>query len=108
MNANYIYDIFETAKQNGVDLTIGLEILRGTQPIPEGVTKAELNAFIGLHEDLLGRAYRTGNRKLFADIVQVCVESNEDEEDLLRRARATGNELLIAEVEACYGGGGHV
>lgn len=103
MNANYIYEVFETATKHGTDLTIGLELLLNEKPLPEGVTKAEVNAFVGLNENLLGRAFRTGNRKLFADIVAVCVESNEDERELLRRARATGNELLIAEVEALYG-----
>lgn len=102
MNANYIYEVFETATSRGVDLTIGLEIHSGEKPLPDGVTKRELHEFIGLHENLLSRAYQTGHRKLFADIVRVCVESNEDEADLLLRAHATGNEKLIAELEAKY------
>ena len=105
MNANYIHDIFETAEKNGVDLTIGLEILLGAKPLPNGVTKKELNDFVGLHENTLSRAYLTRHPKLFADIVAACVENNEDEADLLMRAYAPGNEKLIAEVEAKYGDG---
>ena len=103
MNANYIYELFETAISRGVDLTIALEIMVGSKPIPEGTTKREIAQFIALNENLLSRAYQTGNRKLFADIVAVCVESKEKKKDLLRRARATGNEKLIADVEAMCG-----
>ena len=105
MNASYIYDIFETATSRGVDRTIGLEILLNEKPLPNGVTKKELNEFIGLHENLLSRAFQTGHRKLFADIVEACVDNKEDEIDFLARVRATGNEKLIAEVEAKYGEG---
>lgn len=103
MNANYIYEVFETATKHGTDLTVGLELLLNEKPLPEGVTKRELSGFIGLHENALSRAYQTGHRKLFADIVQACEESNEEELDFLARVRATGNEKLIAEVEAEYG-----
>lgn len=103
MNANYIYEVFETAAKHGTDLTIGLELLLNEKPLPEGVTKRELNEFIGLHENLLSRAYQTGHRKLFADIVAACVENKDDEIDFLARVRATGNEKLIAEMEAKYG-----
>ena len=105
MNASYIYDIFETATSRGVDLTIGLELLLNEKPLPNGATKKELNEFIGLHENLLSRAFQTGHRKLFADIVEACVENKEEEIDFLARVRATGNEKLIAEVEAKYGEG---
>ena len=103
MNANYIFDIFETANQNNVDTTIGLEILRSAQPIPEGMTKEGINQFIGLHFDQLRRAYGTGSKKLFTDIVAICVKSTDEEADALLRAHATGNEKLIAEMEAKYG-----
>ena len=103
MNANYIYEIFETANANGVDTTIALEILRGTQPVPEGLTKEGIGQFIGLHFDALRRAYGTGSKKLFADIVTICVKSNDEEADALLRAHETGNEKLIAEMEAKYG-----
>ena len=103
MNANYIFDIFETATQNNVDTTIALEILCGTQPIHEGMTKDGINRFVNLHFDQLRRAYGTGNKKLFADIVAICVKSNDEEADALLRAHATGNDKLIAEMEAKYG-----
>ena len=105
MNANYIYDIFETATQQDKPLDIALEILRGTQPIPEGMTKENINAFVGLHYDPLWRAYQTGNRKLFADILAVCEKGNEHEVDALERAYAAGNAKLIADMEAKYGTG---
>lgn len=105
MNANYIFDIFETANAKGVDTTIALEILRGTQPIPEGMTKEGIGQFVGLHFDQLRRAHQTGNRKLFSDIVTICVKSNDEEADALLRAHETGNEKLIAEMEAKYGDG---
>lgn len=103
MNANYIYDIFTTANEQGKDTTIALEILRSTQPIPDGMTKEGINRFVNLHFDQLRRAHQTGNRKLFADIVTICVKSNDEEADMLLRAHATGNEKLIAEMEAKYG-----
>lgn len=103
MNANYIFDIFETATQNNVDTNIGLEMLCGMQPIPDGMTKDGINRFVNLHFDRLRRAYGTGNKKLFADIVAICVKSTDEEADALLRAHATGNEKLIAEMEAKYG-----
>ena len=103
MNANYIYNIFETATQQDKPLDIALEILRGAQPIPEGMTKNDINQFVGLHYDPLWRAYQTGNRKLFANILAVCEKGNEHEVDALERAYQTGNAKLIAEYEARYG-----
>lgn len=103
MNANYIFDIFETANANNVDTTVGLEILHSAQPIPEGMTKDGINRFVNLHFDQLRRAHQTGNEKLFADIVAICVKSNDEEADALLRAHETGNEKLIAEMEAKYG-----
>lgn len=99
MNAKYIYDIFETAEKNNVDLTIGLEILKGTQPIPEGMTKEGISAFVGLHYDPLWRAYQTKNHKLFADILAVCEKGNEHEVDALLRAEATGNDKVVKAME---------
>ena len=103
MNANYIFDIFTTANEQGKDTAIALDILRGTQPIPEGMTKEGINQFVGLHFDQLRRAHQTGNRKLFADIVTICVKSTAEEADALLRAHETGNEKLIADMEAKYG-----
>ena len=40
MNANYIYDIFETCEKNDIpDLTIALAHLQTTKPLPEGLTE---------------------------------------------------------------------
>lgn len=103
MNASYIFEIFETSVQNSVDTTVGLEILCGKKPFPDGMTKQEINQFIGLHFDQLRRAYGTGNRKLFEDVVAICVKSGNEEADVLLRAYATGNEKLIAEMEEKYG-----
>lgn len=111
MNTNYIYDlspvyeIFETSTKHNVDTTIAADILRGREVISDQQNKEKLCEFIGLHFDPLYRAYQTGNRKLFDDIVNVCVKSNDEEADLLLRAHATGNEKLIAEMEAKYGNG---
>ena len=103
MNAEIIYNIFETSTNNNVDTTLAAEILRGREVIPDKQTKDELCAFIGLHFDPLYRAFGTGNKKLFADIVRVCEKSNNEEADMLLRAHATGNEKLIAEMEEKYG-----
>ena len=103
MNADYIYNIFETSEKHNVDTTIAAEILRGREVIPDAQTKAEIGAFVGLHYDSLWRAYQTGSRKLFDDIVRICQESTDEEADALLRAHETGNEKLIAEMEAKYG-----
>ena len=105
MKAKIIYNIFETSEKHNVDTAIAAEILRGREVIPDAQTKAEIGAFVGLHYDPLWRAYQTGNRKLFDDIVRICQESTDEEADVLLRAHATGNEKLIAEMEAKYGNG---
>ena len=105
MKVNYIYEIFETSAKHNVDTTLAAEILRGREVIPDKYTKGELCEFIGLHFDPLYRAYQIGSRKLFDDIVNVCVKSNDEEADMLLRAHATGNEKLISEMEAKYGNG---
>ena len=108
MNANYIYDIFETANAHNVDLIVGLDILRGKQVIPEGMTRDSINSFVGLHYDPLWRAYQTGNRKLFADVLAYCIEDRGHEADAMIRGYATGNEKLITDLEARFGGDCHV
>lgn len=103
MNAEIIYNIFEFSENNNADIAISYEILRGNGEIPDMETKKEIVRFIDLHFDTLRRAYGTGNKKLFSDIVSFCVENKDDEIDFLARVRATGNEKLITEVEAVYG-----
>lgn len=105
MNTEVLYKVFETAAEKNVDTAMAAEILRGSEFISDADRKEQVNEFIGLHFDLLRRAYGTGNRKLFDDIVRVCEKSNAEEADMLLRARATCNEKLIAEMEAKYGEG---
>ena len=105
MNAEVIYKVFETADVRNIDTTMAAEALRGCAVIPDNDRKKQVNEFIGLHFDALRRAYGTGNKKLFDDIVAACVKSNAEEVDMLLRAHATGNEKLIAETEAKYGDG---
>ena len=99
MNANYIFDIFEAAIMQGQPLDIAAESV----PAVEGLAKREAIEFINVHYDPLWRAYATGNRKVFDDILAVCLKTNSHEADLLARAYETGNEKLIAEYEAKYG-----
>ena len=99
MNANYIYDIFTAANKQGLPLDLAANSVPGV----EEMTQREALDFINVHYDPLWRAYATGNKKLFADILAVCVKGNEHEADLLARAYATGNEKLIADMEAKYG-----
>ena len=102
MNANYIYDIFSTANKMGLPLDLAAKSIPGV----EDVTEREAIDFINLHYDPLWRAYATGNRKLFNDILTMCVKTNDHEADALARAYQTGNEKLIADFEAKYGLGG--
>ena len=105
MNANYIYDIFETSTAHNVDLNIALSILKGKQKIPEGMTEQSIREFVSVHYDPLWRAYQTSNRKLFADILDICEKGREHEEELIRRAYESNNQKLIADMEAKYGTG---
>ena len=108
MNADIIYKVFETATNHGGSIAIAAEILRGGEMIPDLETKKDILGFIGLHFDDLHRAYGTGSKKLFDDIVRLCIKNNKEEVDMLLRAQATGNEKLIGEMEAKYGGDDHV
>lgn len=105
MNPDIIYKVFETAVHHGGDIAIAAEILRGRGEIADLATKKDILCFMSLHFDDLRRAYGTGNEKLFADIVRICLKNNKEEVDMLLRAHETGNEKLIAEMEAKYGNG---
>ena len=73
MNAEYIYDIFETTEKNGdPDLTIGLAKLQADKPIPEGITEKELCSFIGRHYHELVDAYKGHDRAAFEETVLAC------------------------------------
>ena len=83
MNANYLYDIFETTRKCGApDLTIGLAMLKTGQPIPDGMTDEGIRQFLGRHYETLSKAYRTGDRQFFADTVAA----------ILAQAEANGEE----------------
>lgn len=75
MNANYIYDIFDTTRKNEApDLLIGLAMLQVDQPIPEGLTEKEIGHFIGRHYQALVDAYATRDRAVFEQAVKACEE----------------------------------
>lgn len=78
MNANYIYDIFETTKKNDAnDLHVGLAMLQEKKPIPEGMTDQGIREFMGRHYKALVKAYNTGDKELFAGIVAKCAAEDE-------------------------------
>lgn len=81
MNANYIYDIFETCEKKDLpDLTIALAHLKTTQPIPDGLTEKQVNAFVGDHYEDLVKAYKAHDRAVFAAAVAAAVLEDEEEE----------------------------
>lgn len=81
MNADYIYDIFETTNKNQApDLTIGLAMLQAEKPIPEGMTDQGIREFIGRHYKTLVKAYNTRDKALFAGVVAKCQAEDNAEE----------------------------
>ena len=79
MNANYLYEVFETTrKHDAPDLTIGLAMLKTEQPIPDGMTDEDIRQFLGRHYEALSKAYRTGDRQFFADTV-AAIEAQAEE-----------------------------
>ena len=85
MNANYIYDIFETTSKHGLpDLYLGLAMLQKDKPIPEGCTDQGIREFIGRHYDALVEAYKAKDRDMMAAAVARC-----EEEDAQREAERT-------------------
>ena len=107
MNADYIFDVFETANAENADTAVALGVLCATRAIPDGMTKENVSRFIGLHFDQLRRAYQTANRNLFGDIVAACLKSDAEEADVLLRAYETGNKKLIDEMQSRYGEDAH-
>lgn len=72
MNANYIYDIFETTRINDApDLNIGLAMLKQEQPISDTEDKA-IREFIGRHYNALVSTYASRDRDAFAAKVAEC------------------------------------
>lgn len=73
MNADYIYAIFDTCKQEDLpDLTIAQAYLQTKSPIPDGLTEQQINQFMGRHYDVLVEAYRTGDVDTFRATVAAC------------------------------------
>ena len=81
MNAEYIYDIFETTERNGdPDLTIGLAKLQADKPIPENTNEKELCSFIGRHYKALVDAYKGHDRAAFEETVLACETADAEKE----------------------------
>lgn len=81
MNAEYIYDIFETTEKNGdPDLFIGLARLKVNKPIPEDTTEKEMCSFIGRHYNALVDAYKGHDRAAFEETVLACEEQDAEKE----------------------------
>ena len=79
MNANYIYEVFETTKKNDVpDLTIGLAMHKAKEPLPEGMEDKALRQFMGRHYERLVAAYQTGDREKFAKVVALCEAEDQE------------------------------
>ena len=90
MNADYIYDIFETTRlKDAPDLYIGLAMLKVDQPISDEEDK-EIRLFIGRHYTALADAYKLRDRDTFAAVVAQC--EAEDKEDAENDGDATEGE----------------
>lgn len=73
MDANYIYDIFETTHKNHApDLNIGLAMLQEEQPLHDGDKLKETREFLGRHYEALVEAYKLRDRAVFAQVVANC------------------------------------
>lgn len=82
MNANYIYDIFETTRQRSApDLYIGLAMLQKHQPVPEDCTDRDIREFIGRHYDRLVEAYKAKDREVMAAAVARCEAEDAQREE---------------------------
>lgn len=94
MNANYIYDIFETCEEKDLpDLTLALAHLKATQPIPDGLTEKQVNTFVGDHYEDLVKAYKAHDRTVFAAAVAAAVlEDEEEEKEKEEEAQEDGEE----------------
>ena len=81
MNAEYIYNIFETTEKNGdPDLMIGLAKLKVDKPIPEDITEKELCSFIGRHYNALVDAYKGHDMAAFEEAVLACEAQDAEKE----------------------------
>ena len=72
MNANYIYDIFQTCEDLDLpDLTIALARHKG-------MTEQGINEFIGGHYEALVDAFADQDREAFAAAVQAGIQEDEE------------------------------
>ena len=79
MNANYIYDIFQTCEDLDLpDLTVALARYKEGHPIPEGMTEKGINEFIGGHYEALVDAFAGHDREAFAAAVAAGVKEDEE------------------------------
>ena len=81
MNANYIYNIFETCEKNDLpDLILALAHHKAAAPIPDGMTEKGIKQFMGRHYDELVEAYQAGDRAAFAQVVAACEKADQEQE----------------------------
>ena len=81
MNANYIYDIFQTCEDLDLpDLTIALARHQEGHPIPEGMTEQGINEFIGGHYEALVDVFAGHDREAVAAAVAAGVKEDEERE----------------------------
>ena len=79
MNANYIYDIFQTCEDMDLpDLTVALAHHKAANPIPEGMTEQGINAVIAAHYEALLDAFAAHDREAFAAAVEAGVREDEE------------------------------
>ena len=79
MNANYIYDIFETREKLDLPgLTLALAHHQNDNPIPEGMTDSGIRKFIGGHYEALMDAFAGHDREAFAAAVDAGVKEDEE------------------------------
>ena len=73
MNANYLYEIFETTeKHDAPDLHIGFAMLKVEKDIPVGMTEKGIKSFLANHYSTLVAAYKEHDRDVFAKAVEDC------------------------------------
>lgn len=80
MNAEYIYNIFESTERNhDHDLLIGMAKLKAAKPLPEGMDERALCLFLGKHYHELVKAYAARDLAVMEETVLACEE--QDAED---------------------------
>lgn len=81
MNAEYIYNIFETTERNhDHDLLIGMAKLMADKPLPEGMDERTLGKFLGKHYHELVDAYKGHDLAAFEEAVLACETADAEKE----------------------------